>query len=70
MSTHKIRTTLRPERELDVDDAELTDLSRHGRSSERPNGLVLDTKATTDEGARRAAERQTAASTSNDTKES
>lgn len=56
MSKHKIRTTLRPERELDVDDAELTDLDRYG--------VVLDTKATTDEGARRAAERQTAASTS------
>lgn len=58
MALHKIRTTHKPEEELEVDDAELTDLTRLG--------FVLDTKATTDEGARRAAERQSAASTSND----
>lgn len=58
MSLHKIRWRGRPEQELEVGDAELTDLTRYG--------VVLDTKATTDEGARRAAERQSAASTSND----
>lgn len=47
--THKIRTRMQPEVELDVDDAEYNDLRRQG--------LILDTKATTDEGARRAAEK-------------
>jgi hypothetical protein len=27
---HKVRTTLRPDVELDIDDAEFTDLSRQG----------------------------------------
>ena len=45
----KLRTTIRPEEELDVSEQEATDLHRLG--------LVLDTKATTPEGARRAAER-------------
>lgn len=43
----KLRTTNRPQDELDVSDAEALDLHRFG--------LVLDTKATTDEGVRRAA---------------
>jgi hypothetical protein len=46
-----IRTTMQPDVELEVDDRELTDLEAQG--------LVLHTKATTDEGARRAAENQT-----------
>ena len=50
---HRIRTKIRPEKTITVDEAEFTDLTRHG--------LVLDTAATTDEGARRAAERQAAA---------
>lgn len=47
----KVRTTIEPEKELDVTENELTDL--------RAMGLVLDTQAKTDEGARRAAERKT-----------
>jgi len=43
----KIRTTIRPEDEIDVSDAEAEHLDRLG--------VVLKTKATTDEGARRAA---------------
>lgn len=46
----KIRTTFRPEDELDVTEAEELDLRRLG--------VVLDTKATTDEGARRVAEKK------------
>ena len=46
----KIRTTIQPEVELDVDDREYEDLDRQG--------LILHTQATTDEGARRAAESQ------------
>ncbi len=49
--THKIRTTIEPDREIEVSAAELTDLRRQG--------LLLDTKATTEAGARRAAARQT-----------
>ena len=45
----KLRTTIEPEKELDVTEEEATDLRRLG--------LVLETKATTPEGARRAAER-------------
>ena len=48
---HKVRTTIDPETEIEVDDAELLDLTRQG--------LILDTTAKTDEGARRAAIRQT-----------
>lgn len=44
-----LRTTNQPEKELEVSDAEAVHLGRLG--------LVLDTKATTDEGARRAAVR-------------
>lgn len=50
----KLRTTHEPEVERDVADAEATDLERWG--------VVLDTKATTDHGLRKAAERQSAAS--------
>lgn len=46
-----IRTTFVPDREIEVGEAELLDLQRQG--------LVLETKATTDEGARKAAVRQT-----------
>lgn len=48
----KIRTTFRPDLEIDV--------SEHEEGVLRAAGHVFDTKATTDEGARRAAERQTA----------
>lgn len=51
--SHKIRTTIQPDVELEVDDAELLDLQRLG--------LVLKTKASTDAGARKAAEKQVAA---------
>jgi hypothetical protein len=47
----KLRTTIEPEKELDVSDAEERDL--------RALGVVLDTHASTPEGARRAAERKT-----------
>lgn len=47
----KIRTTNEPGVERDVSDEEALDLQRLG--------LVLETRATTPEGARRAAERQT-----------
>lgn len=47
----KLRTTIRPEEELEVSEEEAADL--------RAMGLVLETKATTDEGARRAAEKHT-----------
>lgn len=50
--SHKIRTTIQPDVELDVDDTEFDVLRR--------SGLLLDTKATTDEEARRAAEKQAA----------
>jgi len=43
----KLRTTIEPQKELDVSDAEAVHLERLG--------LVLHTKATTDEGVRRAA---------------
>jgi hypothetical protein len=48
----KVRTTIEPDKELDVSEEEAADL--------RALGIVLDTKATTPEGVRRAAERQTA----------
>lgn len=48
----KIHTTLEPEKELDVSEAEALDLERMG--------LLVKTAATTPEGVRRAAERQTA----------
>lgn len=51
----KIRTTIRPDQELDVDDAEAADLDARG--------LVLKTTATTEQGLQKAAERQIAAST-------
>lgn len=44
-----LRNTIQPENEIEVSDAEATHWERLG--------LVLDTKATTDEGARRAAVR-------------
>lgn len=47
-----IRTTNRPEDEIEVSEGEVAHLERLG--------LVLHTKATTDEGARRAAANQTA----------
>lgn len=52
MALHKVRTLKRPDEELEVDDAELTDL--------RFQGLLLESNATTDEGLLRAAERQAA----------
>lgn len=48
----KLRTTIQPEKELDVSEQEAADL--------RALGIVLETAATTPEGARRAAERQSA----------
>ncbi len=45
----KLRTTIEPEKELDVSDVEAADL--------RALGLVLETKATTPEGVRKAAEK-------------
>lgn len=51
-----IRTTIRPDEEIEVPPEEATDLHRMG--------LVADTKATTADGARRAVERQQAASAS------
>lgn len=45
----EIRSRIEPEKVLDVSEQEATDLRRLG--------LVLDTQATTPEGARRAAER-------------
>lgn len=53
MAEHKVRTTFQPEEEITVGDAEFTDLSRQG--------LLVDTKATTDDGVRRAAEKQVVA---------
>lgn len=50
---NKIRLTIRPEEEIEVSDRELVHLRRQG--------LVLDTKASTDEGARKAALKQTEA---------
>lgn len=47
-----IRTTINPAEEIDVDDAELAALTAQG--------LVLDSAATTDAGAERAAVKQTA----------
>ena len=52
MAEHKVRTTIRPEEELIVGDAEYTDL--------RLQGLLVETSATTDEGVRKAAEKQVA----------
>lgn len=46
----KVRTTINPTVELDVDDRELRDLTLQG--------LVLDTKATTEGGLEDAARRQ------------
>lgn len=51
----KIRTTIEPGKELDVSEQEAADL--------RHMGLELKTQATTDEGARRAAGRQSGATT-------
>lgn len=50
--TTKVRTTMRPDEEIEVGAQELADL--------RAQGLVVDTKATTPAGVRRAAEAQTA----------
>jgi hypothetical protein len=50
MALHKIRSSHRPEKELKVDDAELLDIERYG--------MRVNTTATTDEGARKAAEAQ------------
>lgn len=50
--SHKIRTTITPDEEIEVDDGEYLDLER--------NGLILKpTKATTSEGLQRAAINQT-----------
>jgi len=51
--THKIRLTIRPDDEIEVGEREYVHLKRQG--------LVLNTKATTDEGARKAALKQTEA---------
>lgn len=51
----KIRTTFRPDQEIDVSDHE------HGEL--QALGVVLDTTATTDKGLQKAAERQVAANT-------
>lgn len=48
----KVRTTINPLTELEVNDRQLREL--------RDNGLLLDTQATTDAGILRAAERQSA----------
>jgi hypothetical protein len=48
--TVKVRTTIQPDQELEVGPQEYADL--------KGQGLLLNTKATTDEGARRAAVRQ------------
>ena len=50
MALHKVRTTIRPLDELEVDDRELADLTAQG--------LLLDTKATTEDGILKAAEQQ------------
>lgn len=49
----KIRTTVRPDEEVEISPEEALDLRRMG--------LVADTKATTAKGARRAVQRQQAA---------
>lgn len=49
--TVKVRTTVNPDVEIEVGQAEYTDLRRQG--------LLVDTRATTAAGARRAAARQT-----------
>lgn len=46
----KVRTTINPTTEIDVDDAELRDLTGYG--------LILKTQATTDDGLANAARRQ------------
>ena len=51
----KLRTTHEPLVERDVDDAEATDLERWG--------VRLETRASTEQGLQNAAERQSAAST-------
>lgn len=52
---HTVRTTINPEVEVEVSDAEFTDLERWG--------LVVKSQATTPEGLRRAAAKQVAANT-------
>jgi len=52
MAEHKVRTTIRPEEELTVGDAEYADL--------KLQGLLVETSASTDEGIRKAAEKQVA----------
>lgn len=56
---HKIRTTIQPDVEIEVEGPELLDLQRQG--------LVLNTRATTPDGARRAAEKQAEAPAKPDT---
>jgi hypothetical protein len=48
MSTHKIRTTMRPDQEIEVGEAEYRSLKKRG--------YLYEGSATTDEGARRAVE--------------
>lgn len=48
--TSKVRTTIQPDVELDVDDAELHTL--------RVQGLLYEGQATTDDGARKAVEQK------------
>lgn len=56
----KIRTTFRPDEEIEVSEEEAADL--------RSYGVVLEhTSATTDDGLRKAAERQVAARTNDKT---
>lgn len=57
MATHKIRTTNEPDKEIEVDDVELAVL--------KGQRLVYEGSATTDDGARRAVERQQAVSAPN-----
>lgn len=65
--THKVRTTMQPDIELEVGEAEFLDLQRQK--------LLVETKATTPEGIRKAAVAQStqvaaAAETADTTKES
>lgn len=57
MALHKIRTTNRPLEEIEVEDEELVDLEWLG--------LVLHTKATSDDGLQKAAGAQVAERTDN-----
>ena len=50
MAMHKVRTTMRPDEVIEVDDAELSTLTHYG--------VILKSSASTAEGARRAAVRQ------------